>query len=120
MGYVSKEDPKTMPQQIGEFTASVFVADHPGQLKPAQKKGEEWVGGFTPTIHVRTAKSPCQMKQIKWKWESQQRTRRWRIQLSLKLEILLKLFFVRRCLSSAILMITASHLDVWLLWIPTL
>jgi len=65
--YVASEDEKTMPQQIGEFTASVFVADHPGQLKPANKKGDEWVGGFTPTIHIRTAKSPCQMREIKWK-----------------------------------------------------
>merc|ERR1712066_1013944 len=46
--YLFTEDPKTQPQQIGEFVASVFVADHPGQLKPAHKKGDEWVGGFTP------------------------------------------------------------------------
>jgi len=65
--FLASEDDKTKPQQVGEFTANVFVADHPGQLKPSHKKGEEWVGGFTPTIHVRTAKAPCQMREIKWK-----------------------------------------------------
>lgn len=69
--FLASESDKTKPQQIGEFTAGIFVADHPGKLKPSQKKGEgekmEWVGGFTPTIHVRTAKAPCQMKHIKWK-----------------------------------------------------
>merc|ERR1712045_123683 len=65
--YVASEDEKTMPQQVGEFAANVFVADHPGQLKPSHKKGDEWVGGFTPTIHIRTAKAPCQMREIRWK-----------------------------------------------------
>jgi len=65
--YVASESADTKPKQVTEFTVMAFVADHPGQLKPANKKGDEWVGGFTPTIHVRTAKAPCQMKQIKWK-----------------------------------------------------
>jgi elongation factor 1-alpha len=65
--YNDAESVDTKPKQVSEFTVMAFVADHPGQLKHAKKKGEEWVGGFTPTIHVRTAKAPCQMKQIKWK-----------------------------------------------------
>merc|ERR1712098_631881 len=33
-----------------------------------ENKGKtEHVGGFTPTIHVRTAKAPCQIRSIKWK-----------------------------------------------------
>merc|ERR1712038_2051124 len=65
--YLASEADGTKPKQVKEFTVMAFVADHPGQLKPANKKGEEWVGGFTPTIHVRTAKAPCQMKKIAWK-----------------------------------------------------
>jgi len=51
------------PAAAEEFTAAVFVQAHPGQLKAAIN-GK---GGFTPSIHVRTAKSPCQMREIKWK-----------------------------------------------------
>jgi len=65
--YLASEADGTKPKQVNEFTVMAFVADHPGQLKPAKKKGDEWVGGFTPTIHVRTAKAPCQMKKIAWK-----------------------------------------------------
>jgi len=65
--YLASESADTKPKQVKEFTVMAFVADHPGQLKPAKLKGEEWVGGFTPTIHVRTAKAPCQMKKICWK-----------------------------------------------------
>merc|ERR1712115_567726 len=65
-------------------TALVFVQDHPGKLnhaklekkKPKGKGGkgakttevvEVYKGGFTPSIHIRTAKAPCQMVDIKWK-----------------------------------------------------
>merc|ERR1739838_1211483 len=65
--YNEAESADTKPKQCAEFTVMAFVADHPGQLKHAQKKGDEWVGGFTPTIHVRTAKAPCQLREIKWK-----------------------------------------------------
>jgi len=65
--YLASESDDTKPRQVAEFTVMAFVADHPGQLKPAKTKGDEWVGGFTPTIHVRTAKAPCQMKKIAWK-----------------------------------------------------
>merc|ERR1712193_49211 len=51
------------PAQAETFRAAVFVQDHPGQLKCAVN-GK---GGFTPSIHVRTAKAPCQMKEILWK-----------------------------------------------------
>jgi elongation factor 1-alpha len=65
------QDPEP-PRPAELFTALVFVQDHPGQLKAAKKekgkKGEEeWKGGFTPSIHIRTAKAPCQMVEIKWK-----------------------------------------------------
>merc|ERR1719204_339472 len=65
--YRQDEDPKTQPKQVDTFTAMVFVQDHPGQLKAATKKGDGWTGGFTPTVHVRTAKAPCCIQKIKWK-----------------------------------------------------
>jgi elongation factor 1-alpha len=56
------------PKQVSQFTALVFVQDHPGQLKASVKDGKgEYKGGFTPSIHIRTAKAPCQMLEIKWK-----------------------------------------------------
>jgi len=61
-----KVDP-VPPRQAGKFTALVFVQDHPGQLKigvPDAKSGG-YKGGFTPSIHIRTAKAPCQMVEIK-------------------------------------------------------
>merc|ERR1712228_630052 len=36
--YVASEDPATMPQQIGEFTASVFVATIPDSLNQLRRK----------------------------------------------------------------------------------
>merc|ERR1712027_81084 len=41
----------------------MFLQDDAGQLK-CSKDGK---GGFTPSIHVRTAKAPCQLVEIKWK-----------------------------------------------------
>jgi len=62
-----KNDPNP-PRAAEKFTALVFVQDHPGQLKPSQQDGKGvWKGGFTPSIHIRTAKAPCQMTEIKWK-----------------------------------------------------
>jgi len=63
-----KVDPQP-PRQAGKFTALVFVQDHPGQLKvgvPDPKSGG-YKGGFTPSIHIRTAKAHFQMIEIKWK-----------------------------------------------------
>jgi len=61
-----ENDPKDKnpPAKVKSFTALVFVQQHPGQLKPSNKEGK---GGFTPTIHVRTAKVPCQMRTLHWK-----------------------------------------------------
>jgi len=62
-----KDDPNP-PKQALQFTALVFVQEHPGQLKCAIKDGKgEYKGGFTPSVHIRTAKAPCQMLEIKWK-----------------------------------------------------
>eukprot|EP00484_Ammonia_sp_Unknown_P012112 CAMPEP_0197074228 /NCGR_PEP_ID=MMETSP1384-20130603/211002_1 /TAXON_ID=29189 /ORGANISM="Ammonia sp." /LENGTH=497 /DNA_ID=CAMNT_0042513069 /DNA_START=49 /DNA_END=1542 /DNA_ORIENTATION=+ len=78
------------PCPVASFEALVFVQDHPGKLYHAKlqqhqqkqaavaKKGKEskpekpavemdYKGGFTPSVHVRTAKAPCQMIAIKWK-----------------------------------------------------
>jgi len=60
---------KDPPAAAESFKAMVFVQDHPGKLKCSKiddKKGVA-MGGFTPSIHVRTAKAPCQMKKIHWK-----------------------------------------------------
>lgn len=51
------------PAAAETFRAAVFVQDHPGQLR-CSVNGK---GGFTPSIHVRTAKAPCQLLQILWK-----------------------------------------------------
>merc|ERR1712166_1407127 len=62
--FINNEDgDKSPPAAAEEFTAAVFVQDHPGQLK-ASVDGK---GGFTPSIHIRTAKAPCQMVKINWK-----------------------------------------------------
>ena len=61
------------PRAAEEFTALVFVQDHPGKLscgkqEKNKKTGQmEYKGGFTPSIHIRTAKAPCQMVAINWK-----------------------------------------------------
>ena len=52
------------PAEVAEFTATVAVQDHPGQLQAAGADGK---GGFTPGVHIRTAKAPCQMYRINWK-----------------------------------------------------
>merc|ERR1712048_444932 len=69
--YVTTEPADTQPKQVETFNALVFVQDHPGQLKASNEKENkgktEHVGGFTPPIHVRTAKAPCQIRSIKWK-----------------------------------------------------
>jgi elongation factor 1-alpha len=60
----------TPPKACKSFTALVFVQDHPGQLRCATSHDastDEYKGGFTPSIHIRTAKAPCQMVAIKWK-----------------------------------------------------
>ena len=42
---------------VKSFVAQVAVQEHPGQLKP----------GFSPLVHVRTAKAACKMSSIRWK-----------------------------------------------------
>jgi len=65
VAYVVGEAGDDSPPAASEtFKAAVFVQDHPGQLKCANHEGK---GGFTPSIHVRTAKAPCQMMKILWK-----------------------------------------------------
>ena len=51
---LQKED---LLEPVESFTAQVVVQEHPGQLKP----------GFSPCVHVRTAKSACKMSKIMWK-----------------------------------------------------
>jgi elongation factor 1-alpha len=63
------QDPNP-PKAAKQFTALVFVQDHPGHLKCAtgfDEATQTWKGGFTPSIHIRTAKAPCQMIKINWK-----------------------------------------------------
>jgi elongation factor 1-alpha len=52
--YLDKEGILT---PVKSFTAQVSVQEHPGQLK----------AGFSPIIHVRTAKGACKMTAIHWK-----------------------------------------------------
>jgi elongation factor 1-alpha len=63
--YVQGENGDADPPAAADtFRAAIFVQDHPGQLKAANDQG---LGGFTPSIHVRTAKAPCQLLKIMWK-----------------------------------------------------
>jgi elongation factor 1-alpha len=52
--YLEKEG---VLKPVKRFRAVVMVQEHPGQLKP----------GFSPLVHVRTAKSSCKMTEIAWK-----------------------------------------------------
>jgi len=62
--FIQGEDGDDSPPAAADtFRAAVFVQDHPGQLR-CSVQGR---GGFTPSIHVRTAKAPCQMLEILWK-----------------------------------------------------
>eukprot|EP01084_Bolivina_argentea_P304773 526442_1 len=55
------------PKAAAEFTALVFVQDHPGKLSCGRSEKNKKTGemdikcGFTQSIHIRTAKAPCQM-----------------------------------------------------------
>ena len=62
-----KTDPEP-PKSAEKFTALIFVQEHPGQLKCSQadKKSGGYKGGFTASIHIRTAKASCQMVEIAW------------------------------------------------------
>ena len=48
---------KDVLEPVESFVCQVAVQDHPGQLKI----------GFSPLVHVRTAKSSCKMSKIIWK-----------------------------------------------------
>ena len=52
--YIEKEN---VLKPVKEFRAQVAVQEHPGQLKI----------GYSPLIHVRTAKASCKMSKILWK-----------------------------------------------------
>eukprot|EP00494_Astrolonche_serrata_P031165 UN31434 len=55
-----EENDEKPPKAVSKFTAAVFVQDHPGKLKAGVQDPKSLVykGGFTPSVHVRTAKSP--------------------------------------------------------------
>jgi elongation factor 1-alpha len=48
---------KEVLEAVESFICQVAVQEHPGQLKT----------GFSPCVHVRTAKSACKMTKINWK-----------------------------------------------------
>lgn len=57
------------PSAVQQFKAMVFIQDHPGELQSAKlnDKGERSMGGFTPSIHIRTSRAACRLVQIHWK-----------------------------------------------------
>merc|ERR1712154_333727 len=106
-----KLDPQP-PRQAAAFTALVFVQDHPGKLnhaklekqKPKGKGGkgasttevvEVYKGGFTPSIHIRTAKHHVKWLRLNGKWENLQIIKKLKVQCILKLGIKLKLYFIQ-------------------------
>merc|ERR1711977_303929 len=63
---LTRKGEKEMPWYTG---FEVSAGGKGGKLRAATKdgKGGGLKGGFTPSVHVRTAKSPCQLAEIKWK-----------------------------------------------------
>lgn len=57
VGDVISLEKDSLLEPVESFVAQVVVQEHPGQLKP----------GFSPCVHVRTAKSACKMSKIVWK-----------------------------------------------------
>jgi elongation factor 1-alpha len=57
VGDVISLQKEALLEPVESFVAQVVVQDHPGQLKL----------GFSPCVHVRTAKSACKMTKILWK-----------------------------------------------------
>ena len=57
VGDVISLEKEPLLEPVESFTAQIVVQEHPGQLKV----------GFSPLIHVRTAKSSCKMTKIMWK-----------------------------------------------------
>jgi len=57
VGDVMSLESEELLRPVSSFVAQVAVQEHPGQLKP----------GFSPCVHVRTAKSACKMTKIIWK-----------------------------------------------------
>ena len=55
------------PAPVKQFDAMVFIQDHPGELYAAKDDGKTKRGGFTPSIHVRTARAACRLVKIHWK-----------------------------------------------------
>merc|ERR1711881_548223 len=78
-------------------------------LKAAQpdKKAGGWKGGFTPNCHVRTAKAPCCMTEIKWKMANPPTTKRSKEPHSSRLETKPRLLSSQRCQSVSMPMIAA-------------
>jgi len=52
-----------VPNITTSFQAIVVVQDHPNKLNAATDK----TSGFTPSVHIRTAKAPCKLTKIHWK-----------------------------------------------------
>lgn len=57
VGDVMSLEKEDILKPVKSFVAQVAVQEHPGQLKV----------GFSPCVHVRTAKSACKMTDINWK-----------------------------------------------------
>ncbi len=57
VGDIISLEKEPLLEPVESFIAQVAVQEHPGQLKP----------GFSPCVHVRTAKSACKMTKILWK-----------------------------------------------------
>jgi elongation factor 1-alpha len=55
-------------REVQSFRAAVVVQDHPGQLRAAKEDGKgNMIGGFTPSVFVRTGKAPCRLDAIHWR-----------------------------------------------------
>merc|ERR1711972_154080 len=119
-----KVDPNP-PKAAAEFTALVFVQDHPGKLscgkQEKDKKTGETVckGGFTPSIHIRTAKAPCQMTWGTGRWANPRPTRKSKACPTSKRETRPRWCSNPNCPSSYSPSMSASHSDASPPWTPT-
>jgi len=67
MSIYQEQGDENPPREAEYFKALVYVQDHPGQLKSASGVESDVKQGFTPIVHIRTAKNPCQIMEIEWK-----------------------------------------------------
>merc|ERR1712228_1065820 len=119
-----KVDPNP-PRAAAEFTALVFVQDHPGKLSCGKQEKDKKTGemtckgGFTPSIHIRTAKAPAKRRASTGRWASPRRTRKSKVSPTSRPETRPRSCSNPNCPSSYSPSMSANRSDVSPPWTPT-